>query len=309
MFRRIVISCLVVAGLAAIDLLVGTGGFGIAPEAVMWKLRVPRMLSAALAGAALALSGLQMQGIFRNPLADPHIMGVSSGAGLGAAVFTVLCAGTAWSFAGVALGAFLGAAGASLLIIGVSGKIRSVTVLLLFGVMLGYVLSALSSLLQYIADEESLKIFYSWMAGSFSGNGMSEILVTGGALIVGVVLAGINAGGMDAVLFGDDYALMTGVKVRRVRFLAMAGSCLMTGAAVAFCGPVGFVGIVAPHAARWVMGSSVHRKVLWMTLFCGAGMTLAADIISQAWVMPLPVGSMMAVIGIPLIFIILWRKV
>ena len=156
--------------LAAADVLCGGGGFSVAEGAVLWKLRVPRVLTALCCGGALAVAGAGMQSLFRNPLADPHILGVSGGAGLGAAVAVVLL-GTAWpAFTGVTMviAAFAGAALTSLLILAVSRRIDSGPALLIFGVLLGFLLSALTSILQYTAHEEGLKLFYSWMAGSCS---------------------------------------------------------------------------------------------------------------------------------------------
>ena len=151
-------------------------------------------MTAVIAGGALAASGAQMQAVFRNPLADPHIMGVSGGAGLGAAIATMALGTSAAYFTGftVAVAAFLGAFVAAALVVAVSARFRSVTTLLVFGVMLGFIFSALSSVLQYTAGEESLKLFYSWMAGSFSGCRYFEVALMAGALIIGLILAFSN---------------------------------------------------------------------------------------------------------------------
>ena len=302
-----------VLGLSALlllDLLVGGGGMSWATGAVLWKLRVPRVLTALVAGGALAVSGAQMQAVFRNPLADPHIMGVTGGAGLGAAVATMAVGVTSLAFTGftVALAAFLGAAVAAALVIAVSAKFRSSTTLLVFGVMLGFIFSAVSSVLQYSAGEESLKLFYSWMAGSFSGSRYSEIVLMGAALAVGCMLALWNSKGLDIILFGDDYATFSGASTRRILVLSMLSCCLMTGTVTAFCGPLGFVGIVAPHIARRITGSSIHRQVLPWSLATGATLALAADILANLWPIPLPVGSTLALIGIPLVLVFLLRN-
>ena len=296
--------------LLLLDLLVGGGGFSWAEGAILWKLRVPRVLTAVIAGGALAASGVQMQAVFRNPLADPHIMGVSGGAGLGAAVATMVIGATASVFTGftMAAAAFLGAGVAALLVVAVSARFRSSTTLLVFGVMLGFVFSALSSVLQYTAGEESLKLFYSWMAGSFSGSRYLEIILMAGALFIGLIIAFWNGKGLDLILFGDEYATLAGASTRRILVLAMLSCCLMTGTVTAFCGPLGFVGIVAPHIARRVCGSSAHRHVLPWSLVTGAGLALAADILANLWRVPLPVGSTFALIGIPLILLLLLRQ-
>jgi len=263
-----------------------------------------------VAGAALAASGAQMQAVFRNPLADPHIMGVSGGAGLGAAIATMALGTSAAVFTGftVAVAAFIGAAVAAFLVVAVSARFRSVTTLLVFGVMLGFIFSELSSVLQYTAGEESLKLFYSWMAGSFSGCRYGEIALMAGALVIGLILAFCNGKGLDIILFGEEYATLSGASTRRILVLSMLSCCLMTGTVTAFCGPLGFVGIVAPHLARRLMGTSVHRKVLPCSLATGATLALAADILANLWPIPLPTGSTLALIGIPLILLLLLRQ-
>ncbi len=295
------ILCLVLCLLMGLDLFTGNG-FGPAEGVILWRLRLPRMLTALLAGASLALSGLQMQAVFRNPLADPHIMGVSGGAGLGAAI-VALALGTspAW-FSGMtlALAAFAGAALTALLIVALASRLRATTLLIL-GVMLGFVFSALSSVLQYSAGEESLKLFYSWMAGSFSGTRPGEMALMAAALAAGTALAVTNRKGLDIVLFGEDYAALSGAPLRRILRLSMLSASLMTGVVTAFCGPLGFVGIVAPHLARRLCRSSAHAKVLPATLLSGACLAVTADILANLWPTPLPAGSTLALIGIPLI--------
>jgi iron complex transport system permease protein len=296
--------------LLSLDLLVGGGGVSFVTGALLWKLRLPRVLTAMLAGGALAASGAQMQAVFRNPLADPHIMGVSGGAGLGAAIATMALGTSAAVFTGftVAVAAFLGAFVAAALVVAVSARFKSATTLLVFGVMLGFIFSALSSVLQYTAGEESLKLFYSWMAGSFSGCRYLEIALMAGALAIGLILAFCNGKGLDIILFGEEYATLSGASTRRILILSMLSCCLMTGTVTAFCGPLGFVGIVAPHLARRLTGSSTHRRVLPCSLATGATLALAADILANLWPIPLPAGSTLALIGIPLIFIILLPK-
>lgn len=295
------ILCIALLLLAALDLLTGNG-FGPVGGVLLWNLRLPRMLTALIAGASLALSGMQMQALFRNPLADPHIMGVSGGAGLGAAIVALALGTSAAWFSGMsmALAAFVGAFLTSLLIVVLSARLRSTTLLIL-GVMLGFVFSALSSILQYSAGEESLKLFYSWMAGSFSGTRPVELAIMAVALLTGLVLAVWNRKGLDIILFGESYASFSGAPLRRIRTLSMLSASLMTGIVTAFCGPLGFVGIVAPHLSRRLSGSSAHAKVLPATLATGACLSLAADILANLWPIPLPAGSTLALIGIPLI--------
>ena len=298
------VLCLLV--LLAADVLCGGGGFSVAQGAVLWKLRVPRVLTALICGGALAVAGAGMQSLFRNPLADPHILGVSGGAGLGAAVAVVLL-GTAWpAFTGVTmvLAAFIGAALTSLLILAVSRRFASGPTLLIFGVLLGFLLSALTSILQYTAHEEGLKLFYSWMAGSFSGSRYADIILMGTALLMGFALLSWRRKGLDLLLFGDVYASLAGADVPRLRRWILAACCLLTAAVTAFCGPVGFVGIIAPHIARRLTGSSAHRDVLPAALVCGASLALLADLISA--LTGLPAGSTVALLGLPLLLPLLF---
>ena len=308
---KIFLLAVTVLSLAGIDLATGATGLAVMDAGIFLKLRLPRMLTAVLAGACLSLAGLQMQSVFRNPLADPHIMGVSAGAGTGAAMATLLI-GTALpavlSGLTVAAAAFAGALLTSLLVVTVASKFQSATTLLIFGVMLGFIFSAATSILEYSANAESLKVFYSWSAGSFSGSRPGEIAVIAGALLFGAALTYVNSKGLDIALFGDEYASLAGADISRIRGIAMIGSCLMAGAVTAFCGPLGFVGIVAPHIARGFLGTSVHVKVIPAVMLTGAGFSLVADILSNAFPAPLPVGSTMALIGIPIILAILMKR-
>jgi iron complex transport system permease protein len=170
------------------------------------------------------------------------------------------------------------------------------------------VFSAVTSILEYSANAESLKVFYSWSAGSFIGNSPVGISIITGALLLGLLLALLNNRGLDLALFGDEYTAMAGADPLRIRNISMIGSCLMAGAVTAFCGPLGFVGIVAPHIARILTGSSVHIRTIPASLLVGAGLSLIADILSQAFPTPIPVGSTLAIIGIPIILIILFKR-
>jgi len=294
----------VLIALCALDLVISEGFSPVGGD-VLWKLRVPRMLTAVLAGGSLALAGAQMQALFRNPLADPHIMGVSGGAGLGASIAALAITGSTVTLVSAAFaGAFL----TGLLVVWISSRTHSTGTLLLTGVMLGFVFSALSSVLQYSASEEGLKLFYSWMAGSFGSVGSTGLAVMGTTFIVGLIIALSSSKGLDLVLFGDEFASLSGLKLKKMRFRTMLGCALLAGSVTAFCGPVGFVGIVAPHIVRRIEGTSVHGVVMPLSPICGACLSVGADIISRIGRHPLPVGSTMALIGIPLVLVLLWRK-
>ena len=263
---------------------------------ILWRLRLPRIATALLAGAALALGGA---------LADPHIMGVSGGAGLGAALAATVTAGAALPIAGAA---FLGALAASALILFTATRVHSGTPLLIFGVMLGFILSALTSVVAYTAGEESLKVFYTWSAGTFSSARPQDLVWIGSALTLSMALSLADARGLDLALFGDDFALLSGGHPARTRVLALTGCCLATAAVTAFCGPLGFAGIASPHIARALSGQAAHRQILPLSLLVGGAIALAADLVAQHAPTPLPAGSTLALIGIPVILWILLRK-
>ena len=305
---RRAVPLLLLLALMALDLLTGHG-FHWAGGALLWKLRLPRMLTAVIAGAAMALSGTQMQALFRNPLADPHIMGVSGGAGLGASLAALAISGTTW-LGGVTLvgAAFVGAILSAMIVVAAASKVQSTGTLLLVGVMLGFVLSAISSVLQYSAGEESLKLFYSWMAGTFAGVRMGPLAFMAGALVLGTLLAALHVKSLDLLLFGDDFAAVSGLHLKTVRRRIMLGCALMTGAVTAFCGPIGFVGIAAPHLVRRSLSTSAHRVVIPWSMVYGACLTLLGDILAHVGPIPLPVGSTLAIVGIPVILWLLWRE-
>lgn len=296
--------------LLAADLLAGQTKVSLfhpdgAQALVLWQYRLPRAVTAILAGASLALAGMQMQAVFRNPLADPHVMGVSSGASLAAAAVTAFVPAAAAGTLSLAAAAFAGAFAAALIIVLVSSRVHGASALLIFGVMLGYVLSACTSIIEYSSSDRALRVFYNWSAGSFSATTWSRIVLMAILSLLGTLIAVINLRGLDSLLFGDAYARSTGVSVGGVRVLALLSCCVLTGAVTAFCGPLGFVGIVSPHIARRVWGSGVHRRIVLPVMITGAVISLLADLLSLAFRMPVPVGSAMAVVGIPVILYIL----
>lgn len=298
---------IIIVLLAAADLLHGS-----TDADVIWLLRLPRTVTAIFTGAALALAGVQMQSILRNPLADPHIMGVSSGAAAGAAAVTL--AGGFTAMGSIAAGltiagaAFLGALVSGGIILVAAKRFTTSTTLLIFGVMLGFIVSAFTTILQSISDAESLKVFYSWSAGSFSFTTWPQIGIMAVALAIGTVVAARGRKGLDIILFGDEYADMVGADKEKIRMNALLSSCILTGAVTAFCGPIGFVGIIAPHIARALLGTSSHRLIIPASLLTGSILGLCADLISQLFPSPLPIASTMAIVGIPIILYILLKK-
>lgn len=328
-----VLGAMVLVAVSVADLFTGelalslkdifTSPEGSMEHTVLFSLRIPRIITAIIAGAALALGGLQMQSIFRNPLADPHIMGISGGASVGAAIGTMICSGFAMSgaagsvfagtmntspFAGamnVAVFAFAGAAAAAAVVVAVSRKIGSSNGILIFGVMLGFAANAIVSVIQFSSSEEGLKMFYNWSAGSFSSTGWTQIAIMGLALLIGLSLCIANAKGLDIILFGESFAELSGADVKKIRMTALASCCIMAAAVTAFCGPLGFVGIVSAHLARRITGSSSHRRIILPVILLGAIMSVFTDWIIQIYGSPLPAGSLMALIGCPVVLAIM----
>ena len=296
-----IITMLILIGIADV-----TWG-GHANKDIMLHLRLPRMVTALLAGAAMALSGSQMQSIFRNPLADPHIMGISSGAALGAAI-TTMYAGVTLGGAPIAISAAIGAGAAAAVILYASKKFNNASVLLIFGVMLGFIVTAAVTVLQFSSDAESLKTYYSWSAGSFSNTTWAETSIIAGALVLGLIISLRNQKGLDLILFGDEFTELSGGNPSKIRLSALVSCSLMTGAVTAFCGPLGFVGIIGPHIAKALLGTSSHRSVLPASLITGGFIGVCADLISRMTPSPMPVASTMALLGIPVILYIMLKK-
>lgn len=310
------ILCAILILLAIIDMFRGIGlpyAGTTENQIILQMVRLPRILTAIIAGGGLAVAGAQMQSILRNPLADPHIMGISSGASLGAAIATLAGSGIAISGgilhgASIAVSAVLGAAAASVVIMAASAKLRRATTLLVFGVMLSFIVNAIVTILQSGSNAESLKIFHSWSAGSFGTTSIKEITIIAATLLIAFTIAVSNNKGLDIILFGDEFARLTGARPERIRLSALLSCCLITGSVTAFCGPIGFVGIVAPHIARAVWKTSTHKIILPASLLCGSIIGLAADLLSQITPTHVPISSTMALAGIPIILYILIKR-
>jgi iron complex transport system permease protein len=234
-------------------------------------------------------------------------MGISSGASLGAALATMY-AGATFGGAPVAVAAAAGAAGAAAIILYASGRFRNASILLIFGVMLGFIITAIVSILQFSSDAESLKIFYSWSAGSFTNTTWTETAIIAVTLAAGLIIALFNHKGLDLILFGDEFTELSGGTPSNIRLSALLSCSLMTGAVTAFCGPLGFVGIIGPHIAKALLGTSSHKFVLPASLMTGGLIGVCADLISRMTPSPIPVASTMALLGIPVILYIMLKR-
>lgn len=283
-------------------------GEGLTPqqELILLDFRVPRVVTALLAGAALSVSGLQMQTIFRNPLAGPYILGISSGASLGAALVLLGTGAMATGILarwGIVAAAWIGAAGVMFILLLVTMRIRNIMTILILGIMFSSGLSAIISLMQYFGSAAALKSFVIWSMGSLgdvSGSSLSVMLI---AITPGLLVALASVKGLNAMMLGEEYAGSLGVSVRTTRILVFASTSILAGTVTAFCGPIGFIGIAVPHITRFFTGRSDLRYLLPATLMLGMIILVFSDIISQV---PgsdriLPINAITSLIGIPVV--------
>ncbi len=285
---------------------------------IVWSVRLPRACTAALAGAGLGLAGLTMQTLFRNPLADPFVLGVSSGAGLGVAVL-VLGTGSAASGVlaeargmgafGIAAAGSLGAAAVMAVVLTVARWVEGRLTLLIVGVMTGYVTGGVVQVLLASADDAALRAYATWGLGSFRGTTWEELVVLAPVMAVALLIICALMKPLDAMLLGDRYAASLGVHVPRVRMLSVAAAAVLSGSVTAFCGPIGFVGIAVPHLARLILGEGSHRRLVPAVVAIGATLALVAEIVAQ---LPgsertLPVSAIFALLGAPVVLLVLLR--
>jgi iron complex transport system permease protein len=285
---------------------------------IVQLFRLPKALTALIAGAALAVSGLQMQTLFRNPLADPYVLGVSSGASLGVAA-VVLGAGAAGSallprlgIAGsisLVLSASIGAAMVFAMVMLIARHVRNLVTLLVAGLMVGYITSAFVSLLIYLSAPAQVQVFIAWTFGSFGGVTWQNLAVFAPTMLLALVTSFASAKSLNALLLGETYAHSLGVNVRRARLLTIGASSLIAGAVTAFCGPIGFLGIAVPHVARSLLRSAEHRALIPACVLIGAIVALIADVLTQLpGGVTLPLNVIMALFGAPFVLSVLLRR-
>jgi iron complex transport system permease protein len=283
---------------------------------ILTQFRLPKAITALLVGIALSISGLQMQTLFRNPMAGPYVLGLSSGASLGVA-FVILgfsadispesirglgnwaIAAASWTGAGLVM----------LLIMMISSRVKNIMTVLILGIMLSSAISAIVSIMQYFSNETMLKAYVIWTMGSLGNLTSSQLNVMLLSVLAGSILSLISVKMLNALLLGEDYARSIGLDVRRSRIVIIAGTSILAGTITAFCGPIGFIGIAVPHLARIIFRTSDHKILIPGTILAGAIVMLASDIISQ---MPgsdnvLPVNSVTALIGIPVVVWVILR--
>ncbi len=288
-------------------------GFTNLGQQLFINLRLPRAITAILAGAALSVSGLMMQTLFRNPLAGPYILGVSSGAGLGVALVTM--GATMGGFRLLAMGqiataaaAVLGALAVLLLVLAVARKVKNNVSLLIVGMMIGSIAGALVNLIQNFANPDALKLFIVWTLGSLSSVGWTELLILTVVILIGAILVLFLVKPLNGLLLGENYARSLGVQVEETRTLIVIATCLLAGGITAFCGPIAFVGVAVPHIARGIFRTSNHRITAAASALIGANLLLICDILCNAFTYPLPISTMSALFGAPIIIWIIIRK-
>lgn len=304
---------------SVIDILAGNDTGNLAWEHIVIQSRLPQALTAVLAGASLAVSGLLLQTLFRNPLAGPSILGISDGANLGVAAVLLYFGGSLGRIAdssvngylAVILAAFAGAGAVLGLIIYFSSKVKNNVMLLIIGIMIGYLASSLISILNYYASTDKVHAFVMWGLGNFSGVSLDQLpffsLCTGAGLFLSILL--IKP--LNALLLGEMYAANLGIRVKQVRMLILVCTGLLAATTTAFCGPISFIGLAVPHIARLALGSSNHKMLLPVTLLAGSCVALLCNLLM---VVPgsnqiLPLNAVTPMLGAPvIIYVILNRK-
>jgi iron complex transport system permease protein len=287
---------------------------GVLGEIVL-NYRLPKVLTAIVAGSALSVSGLMMQTLFRNPLAGPDVLGVNAGASLGVATLTMF-ASTLSGFAlglgswGLILAAITGALLVLLLVLFVSARIPDLVSLLIVGMMIGNISGAIVSMLQSLSNPDLLKIFVVWTFGSLSAVTWSMMPVLLLLVLTGLIMAYMMQKNMNAMLLGERYARGLGVRLKSMRFTMILSTALLAGSVTAFAGPIAFIGITTPHIARGLFKTWDHTILLPAVMLCGSILLIACDLVAQSAIFnnSLPINAVTALVGAPLIIWIILKN-
>lgn len=325
-----VLLSIAIVALAIADMLIGSvaipvrevvsslwGGVTQADYAhIIYDMRMPKVLVAIFAGMALSASGLLMQTLFRNPLAGPYVLGINSGASFGVALFTLavpmMAINAPWLYdIGVTGVALIGSAAILLMVMALSRRIKSISVILILGMMLGSAISAVVGILQYMGTEESLKAFIVWTMGSLSNVTTAQLYIFVPTVVVGLVLSLVAVKSLNMLLMGESNARTLGLNVRLSRTIIFLATTLLAGTVTAYCGPIGFVGLAMPHLARMTFRTSDHRTLMPAAmLWGGVAMLLCcllSDVIARYSVI-LPVNTLTALLGVPIIIFVVLRN-
>lgn len=300
-----------------LGILFGNEGTNLSWNYIIWESRLPQALTALLTGAALSASGLMLQTAFNNPLAGPDILGINSGAGLGAAIVLLLFGGIIPTnnllFSGsLALvgAAFIGALLVTLLILIFASRLRSHTMLLIIGMMIGYVVSSAVSLLNFFSTAEGVQSYMMWGMGNFGGVSRTQLPMFSGFVLIGLSITISLVKPLNALLLGERYARNLGINIRRTRILLLLSTGLLVAITTAYCGPISFIGLAVPHMARLMLGTGNHRILVPSTLLIGGFIALLCNLIS---ILPgdhgmLPLNAITPIIGAPIIIYVILNQ-
>lgn len=276
---------------------------------IILNFRLPKAITAILAGSALSVSGLMMQTFFRNPLADPYVLGVSSGASLGVAIVMMvtgfLLGSSSWI---VVLAAIIGAVLVMMLIVGVSFKVQNAVSLLIVGLMLGTIVASIVGVLQYFSNPDAIKLFVMWNLGSLSAVSWQHLSVLAPLIFVALIGAFLLHHKLDGMLLGENYARSLGISIVQSRFLIIVVTSFLAGSITAFAGPIGFVGIAIPHIARGLFRTASHKILIPASFLLGSMLLLLCDIVSQLPTYTLPINTISSLFGAPIIIWIILKK-
>lgn len=285
---------------------------------IILDYRLPQAITALLAGIGLSVSGLLMQTLFRNPLADPSLLGISSGSSLGVALVVLLGTATGlsvstlalWSTFGVTVAAFLGAFAVLLLILALSSRLRSMVSLVLVGIMIAYIASSVTDILKFFSQKEGLHSFVIWGLGSFSNVSKAQLPFFAVTVIIGVVASFLLFKTLNLLLLGERYAENLGVNIKRSSMLIILVSGFLTAIITAFCGPIAFLGLAVPHIARFLFRSSDHKLLIPATAFLGMDLALFCNLIARlpSFEGNLPINSVTALIGAPIVLWVIFHR-
>ena len=298
------------------DVLTGSRTESDAVRYIILESRIPQMLTAIIAGAALASSGLLLQTAFRNPLAGPSVLGINSGASLGVAVVILLFGGSvstgamSWSgYAAVMAGAFAGSLAVIGVLLALSAIIRSDLMLLIVGVMIGYLASSLIMLLNYTSTADGIQSYVMWGMGNFNGVTAAKLPVFAAIAGTGIVLSLLLVKSLNVIQLGADYAASLGINLWRVRNTLLLATGLLSSSVTAFCGPIAFIGLAMPHVARMIFRTSDHRILLPATLLVGSAVALLCNLVCVLPAhMVLPLNAVTPVVGVPVILYVILRR-
>ena len=309
----------------ALGALVGSDAVESGFRRIILDFRLPRATTAALAGAGLAIGGLFMQTLFRNPLAGPFVLGINAGASLGVALVVMtsslvsirmvtgsgLLTGTSLSGdAVVAAASVLGSASVLFIVLAVSHRVANAMTLLVLGVLFSYAVGSVVSVLMHFSIPQEIQTYINWTFGSFAGVSWREVPILATCVGGGIAMSFFLVKPLNAMLLGDDYAASMGVHVRLVRYAVIVATALLAGAVTAFCGPIAFLGVAIPHLARGMVREADHRKLLPLVIVLGAAVAVIADLVAAlpGLRITLPLNAVMALVGAPVVISIILRR-